>query len=94
MTSEEAKEAEAAAARRRSILAGGLIDPMNDTWIARWDMVAAIALIVTFISVPFEVGFLDAPTRGDDPLFVMNRLIDCIFLTDMFFQFFTMVRAA
>ena len=47
-----------------------------------------MALVTTSLLTPYEVGFLDAPERGDDPLFAINRLIDCIFIVDIVLQCF------
>ena len=39
---------------------------------------------------PFEVAFLDAPTTAADFWFIVNRVIDLIFISDMGMQFFVM----
>ena len=56
-----------------------------------WDACTSIALIFTAIVTPFEVSFL-APTTINGPwtLFVLNRLIDAIFIVDMGLQFVIM----
>ena len=56
-----------------------------------WDLVTGIALIFTAIVTPFEVGFLPPPERADEPLFVINRIIDVLFAIDMILQFFVMI---
>lgn len=55
-----------------------------------WDMLTGVALIFTALVTPFEVGFLPPSTNGSDPLFIINRLIDTVFIIDMVLQFFTM----
>ena len=55
-----------------------------------WDVITALALIFTVTVTPFEVGFLDPPTRPDT-LWITNRVVDCIFVLDVIFQFFIMV---
>ena len=52
-------------------------------------MLTAIALIFTVIVTPCEVSFLP-PTSNVDVLFVLNRVIDAIFLLDMALQFVLM----
>ena len=55
-----------------------------------WDAVTSIALIITALATPFEVAFLD--NDGVDALFLMNRIIDVIFIVDMALAFFLMYR--
>jgi hypothetical protein len=68
-----------------------MIDPRTAD-MARWDMVTSLALIYTVVMSPVEVAFLPAPTSAAEPLFVINRLIDCVFLVDIGVSFFTMFR--
>lgn len=56
-----------------------------------WDHVAAIALIFTAAVTPFEVGFLPPSRSALEPLFLINRMVDCVFVADVVFQFFIMV---
>lgn len=55
-------------------------------WMQRWDMCTFLALIFTALVTPYEVACLSAQLNG---LFFVNRLIDGIFIVDMFLQFFT-----
>ena len=52
-----------------------------------------IALVFTALCTPYEVGFLPAAEagfpNGGRNLFIINRLIDIVFIIDMFLQFFT-----
>ena len=57
-----------------------------------WDAITAVALIFTALFTPFEVGYLPAPETALEPLFLVNRTIDVIFIIDMCFQFFLMHR--
>ena len=57
----------------------------------RWDFVTTVALLFTAIVTPFEVGFMDSP-ETPDTLFVLNRIVDVVFIFDMVFQFFLMYR--
>ena len=53
-----------------------------------------IALSFVAIVTPYEVAFIDAPTVDSlGPLFVVNRLIDFLFLIDMFIVFSLAVRS-
>ena len=67
-----------------------VLDPRSNSMIAYWDIVTSIALLFTAIVTPFEVGFLEpvsSDARWNNPLFLANRLIDCIFIADMCLQF-------
>ena len=57
-----------------------------------WDIATTIALVFTALVTPFEVAFLEAD--GVDALFVMNRIIDLVFILDMLLQFFIMFPIA
>ena len=69
-----------------------IIDPLSDG-VKRWDVTTALALIFTAIATPMEVGFLDAPTSPLDTLFLVNRVVDLVFILDMVLQFFLMCPA-
>ena len=53
-----------------------------------WDAVCVLALVFTALVTPFEVAFLPAPKRGDEALFLVNRVVDVLFLLDMATNFF------
>ena len=59
---------------------------------AKWDLLTSCALVFTAFATPYEVGFLEAPTSGSDPLFVINRLVDLVFGTDTVLTFFVMYQ--
>ena len=66
-----------------------VIDPRVSSAIGWWDAVAGLALIFTAIVTPFEVAFLppvDVTEGLHSPLFLLNRLIYLIFITDMLLQ--------
>ena len=68
-----------------------LIDPRSSAAIRTWDLITSTALIFTAVVTPFEVGFIDLPKeRWTDPLFLANRVVDLIFISDMVMQFFLM----
>jgi uncharacterized protein (DUF1330 family) len=68
-----------------------LIDPRTSPRIGLWDVVTTIALVFTMIVTPFEVGFVPIPqNRWVNPLFLINRLVDIIFICDMGVQFLLM----
>lgn len=60
-----------------------VINPYSDG-MQRWDQVIMGVLVWTALVTPFEVSFMEPSINY---LFVLNRLIDCIFLTDMIFTF-------
>ena len=61
---------------------------------AKWDVVTAIALIFTALVTPYEVAL--RPDTIETPLevfwFVVNRVVDAIFVADMYFTFRTAFR--
>ena len=42
------------------------------------------------LCTPFEVGFLPPAASPADPLFIVNRIVDIVFVLDMLFAFITM----
>ena len=63
-----------------------LIDPRTSRFITRWDGITALALIFTAICTPYEVAFVPASKYPWDGWFVVNRIIDAIFITDFAIQ--------
>ena len=74
-------------ARSNSAIPWFLINPLA-RWTAAWDSLTSVALIFTAIATPFEVAFLPAPSSAGEPLFIVNRLIDLIFMLDIIKEFF------
>lgn len=72
-----------------------VLDPAKVQWIAYWDLVTTVALILTSTVTPVEVAFLQ-PLPMDqklvDVLFWLNRTVDAIFIFDMHLQFRVAVR--
>lgn len=84
-------------ARSTKIMAGAslrpwyIIDPRTSRWMGAWDGLTSIALMFTAIVTPVEVGFMQIPmNRWTDGLFLANRAVDAIFLSDMVLHFFLM----
>ena len=50
-----------------------------------WIMVSA--LFFTAVVTPVEVSFMGSASEHVSSLWVMNRIIDCIFMTDIFITF-------
>ena len=71
--------------RRRK---GRLIDPRSSQFATLWDCVATTAIFFVAIVTPFEVCFLPSPKSYSDPLFVLNRIVDCAFIVDCVINFF------
>jgi len=75
-----------------------VIDPRKSRWMAIWDMAGTLALLYTALVTPFEVAFLEAPDTWtmarSDVLFLINRLVDAIFIIDMFVNFVLMYQEA
>eukprot|EP00937_MAST-01D_sp_MAST-1D-sp2_P005892 g5892.t1 len=55
----------------------------------RWDLVMVVCLIFCALVTPYEVAFLKTSLN---PLFVVNRIIDLLFVLDMVKSFFTAYR--
>ena len=39
---------------------------------------------------PFEVAFLPEPSSALEPFFIVNRIVDAVFMVDLVLQFFVM----
>ena len=67
-----------------------VLDPRTEAFVAHWDLAMTFALFYVALVTPVEVAFIDSPV-GDakwrNPIFLINRLLDCIFITDMCLQF-------
>ena len=74
-----------------------VIDPRRSRIMAGWDCVTTVCLLFTAIVTPVEVSILEAPLdwaeAARDPLFIINRLIDIVFFTDMVLQFMLMIQS-
>lgn len=68
--------------RRRKFV----IDPRSARWMGLWDLATATALVFTALATPFEVSYLPPSTSG--VLFIVNRLVDAIFIADLVLNFF------
>ena len=66
-----------------------LVHPRKAGWLVPWDAAIATALVFTAFVTPFEVALLEG--GGVDALFVINRVIDILFLLDMCLQFVLIV---
>ena len=62
-----------------------LIDPRTSKRMGYWDFTTVMALLFTALVTPFEVAFLE-PVTGD-ALYVINWVVNGIFIVDMVFQF-------
>lgn len=70
-----------------------LIDPRTSRVLGPLDTLNLLALAFTALVTPWEVAFLTPPGYVDW-LFVTNRLVDVVFLVDIFVQFNLMYPAA
>ena len=62
-----------------------LINP-NSVYVQYWDLTTSMALLFTTFVTPFEVG-LDFETKVDG-LFVINQIVNTVFICDIVIQFF------
>ena len=53
---------------------------------ANWDIIMILCLLFTLVVTPFEVAYIEPQF---DALYIINRFVDLLFLTDLFCQFFT-----
>ena len=60
------------------------------TWyMRRWDLVTLILLLFTAIVTPVEVAFMETVLWS--VLFLINRSVDCLFIFDIFLNFFVAI---
>ncbi len=57
-----------------------------------WDLVIATVLVFTGVITPYEVIFM-GQISAHHPLFIVNRIVDALFVKDMIMQFFMKVDA-
>ena len=67
-----------------------LVDPRTSKKLPYWDGFVGFLLCYTAIATPYEVAFLPLPTTAEDARFVINRVIDMMFVLDMILQLFVM----
>lgn len=67
-----------------------VIDPRHSKAMQVWDVVIVSVLLFTALVTPVEVSFLPPPETASDPLFLINRLVDALFIGDLCLQFVLM----
>lgn len=67
-----------------------IIDPRHSKFMRYWDICTVAALVFTAIFTPVEVSFLTPPSTPWDGLFLINRLVDLVFITDFCLSFVLM----
>lgn len=70
-----------------------LIDPRLSHKIVYWDVTSGVALVFTALVTPVEVSLYPESMGSDTAIFWINRLIDVIFIIDIFLQFVLMTEA-
>jgi len=74
-----------------------LVNP-EGKFMQRWDFVTTIALLFTAVITPYEVALVNSPDFGTaeellgNGLWVVNQVVNLVFLFDMVLSFFTMYR--
>ena len=79
--------------RRKLLRTRYVLVPGKTRFLARWDIVATLALAYM---TPFEASFLGSSNGSaawQDPWFVINRALDCVFVLDLILQFFIAYEA-
>jgi hypothetical protein len=77
----------------------GLLNPDDSCLLSGWDACTTLALAFTALVTPFEIGFFPSESPGwnmtstELSWFYANRVVDIIFLTDVFLQFRIMYPA-
>ena len=66
-----------------------LIDPRTSTWIGRWDVFTSLALVFVAFVTPLEIAVFEVSL---DTLFLVNRVVDIIFIMDLVFSFVTVYQ--
>eukprot|EP00966_Prymnesium_polylepis_P203467 4713933-Prymnesium_polylepis.1 len=64
-----------------------VVDPRASKFLIAWDIVIGVVLAFTALITPFEVAFLPSPTTAADPLFLINRFVDMLFIVDIHLNF-------
>ena len=68
-----------------------VIDPRKVRWIAHWDLAMTVALVYVALVTPVEVAFMTAPptlaSKTSSPIFLINRLLDAMFILDILLNF-------
>ena len=68
-----------------------VIDPRKVRWIAHWDLAMTVALVYVAIVTPVEVAFVKPLTtlvsKASSPIFLINRLLDAMFILDILLNF-------
>ena len=68
-----------------------VIDPRKVRWIAHWDLAMTVALVYVALVTPVEVAFIKAPptleSKTSSPIFLINRLLDAMFILDILLNF-------
>ena len=66
-----------------------VIDPRKVTFVAHWDLAMTLALFYVALVTPVEVAFIKSPAEAkwSNSIFLINRLLDVMFIADMLLQF-------
>ena len=67
-----------------------IIDPRGN-FVRYWDVIVVLALLFTSFVTPFEVGLLRHDFQTMQALFLINRAVDIVFVSDVVFNFNLMV---
>jgi len=66
-----------------------ILQPQNSKILHRWDLIIGAAMLFTCFVTPYEVAFVAKSGYG---LFVMNTLVNTVFIIDIILQFRIMYR--
>ena len=63
------------------------LDPRS-RMVRGWDLLMVSALVFTAFVTPFEVAFFEAALFSGPANFTLNRIVDAIYVGDIFISFF------
>ena len=63
------------------------VDPRTSRFVHAWDVLVSIAIVFTALVTPYEVSFLPMATEATNGLFIVNRIVDIIFVIDILLNF-------
>jgi len=70
--------------------------PPERWYMGYWDTLTSLALVFTAFVTPFEIGFTDPAATWavakTNPLFIVNRCVDCLFIMDLLVSFLRQFR--
>ena len=67
---------------------GYIVSPLAP-WKMSWDKLVLASMVYTAIITPFQIGFVDTDVQAVDALFILDRMVDVVLVTDFCLCFIT-----